>query len=246
MDRDLNAFRVSGDSEEGGETGQCRRPWSFAWLHFSKFLSFHCIFYNPGKKTLYSCYDIYARMAFLVSWSVQSSVDMNHLIILASFSLEAGLCSLMLPPNLFNQSLALTANGLHFPSAMSLPSVLIPVCPGGPFIWCIHICSLFHPELCLWHSFVLALHSLLLTRSQHTGAVIHRVALCVWTSVASVSNCGQFSFPTRSTVYVNGFAVILHSRVVSLHFSCAVVFACRVPAQKVLWIMPSVLRCERY
>lgn len=100
IDPDLDAFRVSGDSEEGRETGQCRRPWSFAWLHFSNFLSFHCIFYNPGKKTLHSCYDIYARMAFLVSWSVQNSVDMNHLIILASFSLEAGLFSLLRPPNL--------------------------------------------------------------------------------------------------------------------------------------------------
>lgn len=39
-------------------------------------------------------------MAFLVSWSVQNSVDMNHLIILASFSLEAGLFSLLRPPNL--------------------------------------------------------------------------------------------------------------------------------------------------
>lgn len=63
--------------------------------------------------------------------------------------------------------------------------------------------------------------------------VIHRVALCVWTSVASVSHCGQFTFPTRLTLYVNGFAVILHSRVASLHFSCAVVFACMAPAQKV-------------
>lgn len=144
------------------------------------------------------------------------------------------------------QSLALTVNGLHFPSAMSLPSVLIPVCTGGPFIWSIHICSLCHPELCLWHSIVLALHSLLLTHSQHTGAVIHRVALCVWTSVASVSHCGQFTFPTRPTVYVNGLAVILHRRAASLHFSWAVVFACTVSAQKVLWIMPSLPRCARY
>lgn len=100
IDSDLDAFRVSGDSEEGEETEQCRRPWSFAWLYFSNFLSFHCIFYNPGKKTLNSCYDIYAQMAFLVSWSVQNSVDMNQLIILASFSLEACPCSLLLPPNL--------------------------------------------------------------------------------------------------------------------------------------------------
>lgn len=45
--------------------------------------------------------------------------------------------------------------------------------------------------------------------------------------------------------YVNGFAVILDI-VASLHFSCAVFFACMVPAQKVLWVMPSLLRCERY
>lgn len=142
------------------------------------------------------------------------------------------------------QSLALTANGLHFPSAMSLPSVLIPVCPGGPFIWCIHICSLFHPELSLWHSIVLALSSLLLRHSQHTGAVIHRVALCVWTSVASVSHCGQFTFPTRSTVYVNRFAVSLHRHVASLHFSCAV--SSHEWRLHKRWILPSLLWCERY
>lgn len=102
---------------------------------------------------------------FFVSWSVLRSLDMDQLIVLSSFSLETeNSCH----QTCWYQSFALTANGLHYPSSMSLPSVLVAVCPGGPFVWCIHICSLFHPELCLWHSFVLALHFVLLIHSQHS------------------------------------------------------------------------------